>query len=92
MIHIQAVSKTYHDGATVAVDRLSLQVAAGELLVLLGASGCGQQAQHRAEHDDRQQVVNQWRLPDDEIVEVWPPSRPPRPAAGQGSGLASSCR
>jgi osmoprotectant transport system ATP-binding protein len=39
MIELRELSREF-DG-TVAVDRLSLEVAAGELLVLVGASGCG---------------------------------------------------
>ncbi len=38
---IRLVDLTKRYGATVAVDRLSLEVARGELLVLLGSSGCG---------------------------------------------------
>lgn len=45
MISLREVSKVYPspvDGSVVsAVDRLSLEVAAGETVVLLGASGCG---------------------------------------------------
>lgn len=44
MIRFNAVSKRYAGGAgggVVAVDGLSLGVASGELLVLLGESGCG---------------------------------------------------
>lgn len=40
MIHFQAVSKQFED-ETLAVDALDLQVAAGELTVLVGPSGCG---------------------------------------------------
>ncbi len=39
MIELEHLTKRY--GGTLAVDDLSLQVAAGELLVLLGESGCG---------------------------------------------------
>ena len=39
MIELEHLSKRY--GGTTAVDDLSLRVAAGELLVLLGESGCG---------------------------------------------------
>ncbi|GAA3240471.1 hypothetical protein GCM10020256_62530 [Streptomyces thermocoprophilus] len=39
-ISLQDVSKTYTKGVRV-VDRLSLDVAPGEFLVLLGPSGCG---------------------------------------------------
>ncbi len=39
MIELDDVSRAYGD--VVAVDRLSLRVARGELLVLLGGSGCG---------------------------------------------------
>ena len=41
MITLSQVSKSFDGGATFAVDRLSLQVADGETLVLLGSSGCG---------------------------------------------------
>lgn len=40
MISLRGVTKTY-EGGVPAVDRLSLDVAEGELVVLLGASGCG---------------------------------------------------
>ncbi|RZU50012.1 multiple sugar transport system ATP-binding protein [Krasilnikovia cinnamomea] len=39
-IAVRAVSKVFGDGAT-AVDRVDLDVASGEFLVLLGPSGCG---------------------------------------------------
>jgi osmoprotectant transport system ATP-binding protein len=41
MIHLKEVSKSFDDGRTFAVRDVSLRVAAGELLVLLGSSGCG---------------------------------------------------
>ncbi len=41
MIHLKKVTKSYNHGAVVAVDRLTLEVRAGELVVLLGESGCG---------------------------------------------------
>ncbi|HEU4328478.1 MAG TPA: ABC transporter ATP-binding protein [Roseiflexaceae bacterium] len=40
-IQIQTVSKVYGGTGRPAVDRVSLEVADGELLVLLGPSGCG---------------------------------------------------
>jgi osmoprotectant transport system ATP-binding protein len=40
MIRLDAVTKRYPDG-TVAVDDLDLDVASGELVVLVGPSGCG---------------------------------------------------
>jgi osmoprotectant transport system ATP-binding protein len=40
MIRLSGVGKTYDDG-TVAVQELDLDVAAGELVVLVGPSGCG---------------------------------------------------
>ena len=40
MITFRDVSKTYGDG-TVGVDRLSLEIATGQITVLLGPSGCG---------------------------------------------------
>ncbi|MGZ6744536.1 MAG: ABC transporter ATP-binding protein [Nocardioides sp.] len=40
MIRLSGVGKTYDDG-TVAVQSLDLEVAAGELVVLVGPSGCG---------------------------------------------------
>ena len=40
MISLRGVSKAYEGGVR-AVDRLSLDVASGETVVLLGASGCG---------------------------------------------------
>ncbi len=41
MIALQRVSKSFDDGRTHAVDDLSLEIAEGETLVLLGSSGCG---------------------------------------------------
>ncbi|MGH9273381.1 MAG: ATP-binding cassette domain-containing protein, partial [Acidimicrobiales bacterium] len=40
MIRLEHVTKTY-GGDQVAVDDLSLEVAEGELCVLVGPSGCG---------------------------------------------------
>src|SRR3954452_6827479 len=40
MIRLEGVGKTYDDG-TVAVHELDLDVARGELVVLVGPSGCG---------------------------------------------------
>src|SRR4249920_2291320 len=40
MIRLSGVGKTYPDG-TVAVQELDLDIAAGELVVLVGPSGCG---------------------------------------------------
>jgi len=41
MISLRGVSKRYPDTASPAVDKLDLEVEEGELLVLLGESGCG---------------------------------------------------
>jgi osmoprotectant transport system ATP-binding protein len=41
MIEFQHISKTYDNGKTYAVYDLSLTVAAAEILVFLGTSGCG---------------------------------------------------
>lgn len=41
MIKLQQVTKSYNAGKVIAVDRLSMEVSPGELVVLLGASGCG---------------------------------------------------
>lgn len=41
MIELEEVSKSFDGGQTWAVQDLNLQVAEGELLVLLGSSGCG---------------------------------------------------
>ncbi len=41
MIRFRNVSKSYDEGRTRAVRSLSLKVEAGELLILLGTSGCG---------------------------------------------------
>ena len=41
MISLRDVCKTYGDGRVHAVSRVDLDVAEGELLVLLGESGCG---------------------------------------------------
>ncbi|WP_183503211.1 ABC transporter ATP-binding protein [Methylobacterium brachythecii] len=40
MLSLDSLSKTYADG-THALDRIDLQVAAGEILALIGGSGCG---------------------------------------------------
>ncbi|TVQ55592.1 MAG: ATP-binding cassette domain-containing protein [Phycisphaerales bacterium] len=41
MIRFRNVSKSYDEGRTRAVQSLSLTIEAGELLILLGTSGCG---------------------------------------------------
>ncbi len=41
MIRLEQVSKSFDGGETYAVRDVSLRVASGELLVLLGSSGCG---------------------------------------------------
>ena len=41
MIELQEISKTYSNSRTEAVKDISLKVAEGELLALLGESGCG---------------------------------------------------
>ena len=41
MIELDGVSKSFDDGRTWAVRDLTLHVAEGEFLVLLGSSGCG---------------------------------------------------
>src|SRR5262249_35808748 len=41
MILLEKVSKSYDSGATYAVRDISFQVPPGQLLVLLGGSGCG---------------------------------------------------
>lgn len=41
MIRLSQVSKTFDNGRSYAVNRLSLDVDTGETLVLLGSSGCG---------------------------------------------------
>jgi osmoprotectant transport system ATP-binding protein len=41
MIELEEVCKAYDRGGRLAVDRVSLTVPAGQLLVLLGGSGCG---------------------------------------------------
>jgi osmoprotectant transport system ATP-binding protein len=41
MIRLEEVSKVFPGSDTAAVDRLSLDIAAGEIVVLVGPSGCG---------------------------------------------------
>ena len=41
MIHLVGIGKSYDDGITWAVDKLTLEVPQGQLIVLLGESGCG---------------------------------------------------
>lgn len=41
MIRLEGVTKRYEGSASAAVDRLSFEVADGEVVVLLGPSGCG---------------------------------------------------
>ena len=41
MIVLQGVSKSYDGGATYSVRDVSFQVPPGQLLVLMGGSGCG---------------------------------------------------
>jgi iron(III) transport system ATP-binding protein len=41
LLVLDQVSKRYEPGDSLAVDRLSLQVAEGEIIALLGPSGCG---------------------------------------------------
>ncbi len=41
MIHFQGISKTYDGGKTFVVREFDLEIGKGELLVLLGESGCG---------------------------------------------------
>jgi osmoprotectant transport system ATP-binding protein len=41
MIRLENVSKSFDNGQTYAVRDVSLRVASGEMLVLLGSSGCG---------------------------------------------------
>ncbi|QKK07158.1 MAG: ATP-binding cassette domain-containing protein [Planctomycetota bacterium] len=41
MIHIDDITKSFDDGRSFAVRGVSLRVAQGETVVLLGASGCG---------------------------------------------------
>src|SRR5699024_11222720 len=49
MIRFEAVSKQFEDGTT-AVNALDLQIAEGELTVLVGPSGCGKPTTLRMMH------------------------------------------
>ena len=61
MIELRGVSKSYDQGATFAVGGVSLEVARGELLGLIGASGCGKTTTlkmiNRLEEPDEGQVL-----------------------------------
>ncbi|HET6962514.1 MAG TPA: ATP-binding cassette domain-containing protein, partial [Terriglobia bacterium] len=41
MIRLEQLSKSYDEGRAFAVRSVSLEIPAGELLVLVGESGCG---------------------------------------------------
>ncbi len=70
MIRTEAVCKRYDD--TVAVERASLDVAAGEVVALLGPSGCGKTTLLR--------LIAGFERPDDGVVEI-----AGRAVAGTGS-------
>ena len=62
MIRLHEVTKSYNAGQVVAVDRLTLEVRAGELVVLLGESGCGKTTTLK--------MVNRLIEPSDGVIEV----------------------
>ncbi len=65
MIELRGVSKSYDQGANFAVGGVSLEVASGELLGLIGASGCGKTTTlkmiNRLEEPDEGQVLIEGR-------------------------------
>ena len=62
MISLKGVSKSFDGGATYAVKDLSLEIAEGETLVLLGSSGCGKTTTLK--------MINRLIEPSDGTIEV----------------------
>src|SRR5256885_15070384 len=68
-ITLDGVGKTYPDG-TVAVDSLSLDIAAGELVVLIGPSGCGKSTVLRMINRLIEPTHGRILLGDDDVTKV----------------------
>jgi osmoprotectant transport system ATP-binding protein len=70
-IRLDSVRKQYDD-ATVAVESLSLDIAAGELVVLIGPSGCGKSTVLRMINRLIEPTAGRMWLGDEEITRVDP--------------------
>jgi osmoprotectant transport system ATP-binding protein len=70
-IRLESVRKQYDD-ATVAVESLSLDIAAGELVVLIGPSGCGKSTVLRMINRLIEPTAGRMWLGDEEITRVDP--------------------
>ena len=88
MIRLRGVGKTYDDG-TVAVQELDLDVAQGELAVLVGPSGCGKSTTLK--------MINRLIEPTTGTIEIDGAGRDPAPtrsscaAASATSSSRSGC-
>jgi len=79
LLRLENLTKRYHRQAPPAVDRLSVTVAAGEILALLGPSGCGKTTTLR--------LIAGFEAPDTGTVEI----RGQR-MAGNGAGVPPEAR